>query len=217
MKNIFTKENIVKALKWFFFSFIWLGVLLFILDIVSKQHIMKYVALNDWSKRISLIPWNGANAGNFLAITYIQNNGMAFGINFHNAIANAVFFISISIIGAGLITFFYVKYFKKTNKIIKSALILMLAGCIGNLIDRAFYVDANGNHFVVDFIAFFGENGFPRFNIADSCLVIGCFMLLIYFIVIEVKDGMKKAKIERAKEIEQGTPNVDKKDNEEKK
>ena len=45
----------------------------------------------------------------------------------------------------------------------------------------------------MDFIAFdFGSYSFPRFNIADSCLVIGVIMLLIYFIIEEIKDAKKR-------------------------
>lgn len=186
--NLFKKEN----LKAFFYSFIWLGVVLFVIDLVSKQIIKNnmYVGQEIW-----LIP-------SFLEIHYVQNNGMAFGIDFGDALTNAIVFIAISIIGTILLVFIFVKFYKKFTLLGRCALMLMITGTVGNLIDRAFYVDEAGNHYVVDFIGFFGTNGFPRFNVADSCLVIGCIMLAIYFIIDEIKNDMKLKKEKEIKEIE---------------
>jgi len=193
MSNFWKKFK--AGLIWFFYSFIWLGLLLLILDFVTKRIILANVGLGEW---IPLIPGDGS----FLAITYVQNNGMAFGINFNDNTINAIFFISVSLIGMGILLFVLIKYWKRLNKLTKACLMLMLAGCLGNLIDRAFYVRADGAHFVVDWIAFFGPNGFPRFNLADSSLVVGAIILIVYLIVVEVKDGMKKAKLERKEEID---------------
>jgi signal peptidase II len=181
------KEKIIKGLKWFFYSFIWLGVLLFVLDIVSKQIVKNNMNVGD---EIWLIP-------NFLEIHYIQNNGMAFGLDTGDKLANAIIFISVSIIGTIALTFALIKLWKKSGLLVRSALILMLTGCVGNLIDRSFYVDAAGNHYVVDFIGFFGTNGFPRFNVADSCLVIGTIMLILYLVLAEIKDYKNKNKEEK--------------------
>ena len=72
---------------------------------------------------------------------------------------------------------------------------MVFTGAFGNLIDRAFYVnETTGTHFVVDFIGFFGTNGFPRFNVADSCLVVGVFMLMIYFLIDEIKNDIRLKK-----------------------
>lgn len=55
----------------------------------------------------------------------------------------------------------------------QSGLMLIFAGAIGNFIDRLF----RGN--VVDFIDTKIINyDFPIFNVADSCLTIGVFILL---------------------------------------
>ena len=187
--NLFKKENLLK----FFFSFTWLAVLLFVIDIVSKQIVKNnmYVGQEIW-----LIP-------SFLEIHYVQNNGMAFGINFNDVSTNTIVFILISVIGLIALTFIYIKNYKKFSSVAKAALMLMISGTFGNLIDRAFYVEpTTGEHFVVDFIGFFGTNGFPRFNIADSCLVIGVFMLMIYFIVDEIKNDARLKKEEKKEEHE---------------
>ena len=183
--NLFKKENLTK----FFFSFVWLALLLFVIDIVSKQIVknIMYVGQEIW-----FIP-------SFLEIHYVQNNGMAFGINFNDVTTNTIVFILISLIGLALLIFVYAKYYKRFNGVAKAALMLMISGTFGNLVDRAFYVDPiTGEHFVVDFIGFFGTNGFPRFNVADSCLVIGVFMLMIYFIYDEIKNDVRLKKEKEA-------------------
>lgn len=61
-------------------------------------------------------------------------------------------------------------------KLFAMTLSLILAGTVGNLIDR---VRLGG---VVDFLDFqFGSWHFPTFNVADSCLTIGAFLLIILF------------------------------------
>lgn len=179
--NIKTKE----VLKWIFESFIWLGVLLLIIDFVTKQIVLHNMTVGQ---SITLIP-------GFLSIEYVVNYGMAFGINFNNELANRIIFVSVSLIGAVILITVYSKKVNKFGKFVKAAIMLMTSGCIGNLIDRAFYsasylkYTTNG---VVDWIAFdFGNYQFYRFNIADSCLVIGTIMLIVYLVLDETKDNKK--------------------------
>ena len=179
-----------------------MAVILFIIDFVTKQIIMNnmYVGQN-----IPVI-------GDFLAINYIINEGAAFGIQFKDPIVNKVMWIIISIGGSAALIIFFVLKNKKLNNITKASLMLMTSGALGNLIDRAFYtaeylgIDKalypNGG--VVDFIgANFGPLGeFPRFNVADSCLVIGTFILIGVLFVAEVKDILNKKKSESLESTE---------------
>lgn len=50
---------------------------------------------------------------------------------------------------------------------------LILGGALGNLADR-FFRDLHGG--VVDFVDF---HFFPTFNVADSCITVGCILLVI--------------------------------------
>lgn len=52
--------------------------------------------------------------------------------------------------------------------------LLIVAGSVGNLIDRLFY------HGVIDFIRFsWGRFTWPIFNIADCCIVLGVFLIVM--------------------------------------
>lgn len=180
LNNILNKTK--SGFRFFFESFIWLAVLLFVLDLVTKLIVMNNMTVGQY---IPIIP-------NFAGFEFIYNRGMAFGINFGNDVANRIIFIVISVAGAiALITFFVLKY-KTLNKYMKACLALMISGCVGNLIDRSFYKEG-----VVDFIAFdFGSYHFPRFNVADSCLVIGTIMLIVYLFISEARDSLAKKKKE---------------------
>ncbi len=127
--------------------------------------------------------------GNFLRFTYIENPGMAFGIDF----GWKSFFAIFSIV-ASIAIFIYLYRVRQDSRIVRFSLALILGGAIGNLIDRVFYGPLfDGTAFfhgrVVDFIDFkffnftiFGYNfsRFPVFNIADASVTVGVIMLLIF-------------------------------------
>lgn len=98
-------------------------------------------------------------------LTLVKNAGAAFG-TFKN---QAAFFILVSIIAIIFIVFFLSK--KKVNLYLPLALIL--GGAIGNLIDRLRF------GYVVDFLDF---KVWPVFNVADSCISIGAFLLFLLII-----------------------------------
>ena len=118
---------------------------------------------------------------------------MAFGIDFrNNPVLNRVMFVIISVIGMAILLPIYILNRKKNNKLLNAALMLMISGCFGNLIDRAFYSSdylGTATNGVVDFIGFtFGSYYFPRFNVADSCLVIGTGLLILFLLIEEIHE-----------------------------
>ncbi len=74
-----------------------------------------------------------------------------------------------------------VYYFIKTpasDGKVKLALSLILAGALGNLVDRV------GRGFVIDFLDFYvGRWHWPFFNVADSCITIGALLLILFFVI----------------------------------
>lgn len=116
----------------------------------------------------------------FLDFTYVKNTGAAFSIlQEHTWILTLV-----SVILVVVIILFMVKGFVK-GKLGMAAATLVLAGGIGNLIDRLLL------GYVTDMIrTLFME--FPVFNFADCCITVGVVLLVIYVLFFykeEPKEG----------------------------
>jgi signal peptidase II len=127
--------------------------------------------------------------GDFLRLTYIENPGMAFGIDIGGKLFLTVFSIAASI---GI--FFYLFKIRREAAVIRLSLAMILGGAVGNLIDRVFYgvVFGEGPLFhgkVVDFIdvdffniEFWGFHlsRWPVFNVADASVSIGVVLLILF-------------------------------------
>lgn len=128
--------------------------------------------------------------GDFLRFTYIENPGMAFGIDLGGKLFFSLFSIAASI---GILLYLY--QMRNEKFLFRFSLALILGGAVGNLIDRVFYGVFYGDASlfygrVVDFIDvdFFNLNIFgyhlsrwPIFNIADSSVTVGVLLLLIFY------------------------------------
>ena len=190
------KEKLLFGLKWFFNSFIWLGLVLLGLDIFTKQLMM---ALSHNTVGV-IADWG------FVHISYVLNEGAAFGMGTGNPVANRVIYLVVAtLISIGLMCYLIIKR-KGMSKFIRATLIMVIVGAFGNMIDRVFYGPLQGESGlftgrVVDWIDFYWFWGYV-FNIADCCIVIAAFMLIVYIIVNEVKDyrAKNKDKVVQAKD-----------------
>ena len=191
------KNNKTPFFKWFFHSYIWIGILLLIIDIVSKNLVCNLMKEGD---SIVLIP-------HFLNITYVVNRKAAFGLGFDNLALNKGLYIGFAVIVSTIICIYFAKKNNTLPGYVKAALMLIVAGAIGNMIDRIFYTAEYLNCYageppgVVDFIDFFNGSSIYSFwhyvfNFADSGVVIGMIMLLVWIIVDEIKE----LKAKRSKE-----------------
>lgn len=192
------KEKLLKGLKWFYKSYIWLGIVLLVIDIITKQIILRS-GLNP-DDPYSYFDWG------FVHINYVLNPNAAFGLGASNPdVSRTIYLIVATLISAGIIYYLIWKR-KETKLYIRACLIMIVTGAIGNMIDRIFYGPLEGignglfSGMVVDWIDFWWFWGYV-FNIADSCIVVAAFMLIIYVIVIEVKDAIAKRKAEQGPEI----------------
>lgn len=151
-------------------SVIMLGILIVIIDRITKLLLI--------NKEITIIP-------NLLNFTYIENNGVAFGI----ASNNTILIVLLNVIILAIIIKFLKEKFSKTNYIIILSLIMILAGGVGNLIDRI----AMG--YVIDFIDI-NILDFPVFNIADISITVGVIMIMIILIssLFEKENNIEKVK-----------------------
>ena len=190
------KEKLLSALKWFNKSFIWLFIVLLGLDILSKQLILAAGALPG----TTIADWG------IVRISYVLNENAAFGIGASDpTVSRTIYLIVATLVSAGLV--FYMIWKRKEMKLfIRACLVLIVTGALGNMIDRIFYgpleyADATGlfSGSVVDWIDFYWFWSF-NFNIADCCIVIAAFMLIIYIIVTEVKEMIAKRNAEIAME-----------------
>ena len=147
-----------------------LTIVFLILDIISKLLIDYYFELND-SKVI---------INNFFYITKVYNEGASWSIMWGMRILLII--ISILVLIA---LFYYQKKFIMNNRNILS-FSLLYAGIVGNLLNRLIY------GYVIDFLDFkiFGYN-YPVFNIADICIVIGIFLLIIAIIKKEDENEIR--------------------------
>lgn len=179
------KDKILKALNWFFKSFIWLFIVCLAIDIITKQ-----IILNSGVSAPGLV----ADWG-FVHISYVQNPNAAFGLGADNpTVSRIVYLITASLVAIALIIYMIIKR-KEMKLYVRACLVLIITGAIGNMIDRIFY--SQSNYCVVDWIDFYWFWPFV-FNIADCCIVIAAFMLVIYLIVLEVKDMLAKRQNEIA-------------------
>lgn len=133
---------------------------------------------------------------NFFRLTFIENPGMAFGLEIVNKEIRSIFTIIASI----FIVYFIYKN-RNESLYLRLSLALILGGAIGNLIDRIFYGVIYGSDKllmgnVVDFfqvnipdIKIFGKvfYSWPIFNIADVAISAGFVLILIGYRKIFLK------------------------------
>jgi len=127
--------------------------------------------------------------GNIVKITFIENPGMAFGLD-----VGPKMFLTIFTILASIVILYYIYKHRKDGKLIRISLAFILAGAVGNLIDRTFYgvVFNYAPLFygrVVDFVqidfwnfTIFGRTytSWPIFNVADVSVTVGFLIILIF-------------------------------------
>lgn len=160
--------------------------LAFVVDLVSKAIVENTMSVGQ---TVVLIP-------NFLQFTFCYNDMAAFGGAFGlekvlSPIAIRVIFVIITFIAVGLFSYFLYRNRGK-SKVERIALALIIAGALGNLVDRLF-IPAGVRDFIE--IVYFGLNipklgtSFAIFNIADAALVVGVILFLVYIIFLYKADN----------------------------
>ena len=133
-------------------SFLFLFTLLS--DQLSKLFIVKSLYVGE---SINILP--------FFNIVHVRNRGVTFGLL--SGKLQPIVFVILALIVVG----FLINYARK-NESHRSLISLIVGGAIGNVIDRIAYGS------VIDFLDFhLGSYHWPAFNIADSAIVIGVFLL----------------------------------------
>jgi signal peptidase II len=142
---------------------LWLAIALIVADQVSKAAIRAYIPLYD---TVEVIP-------GFLNLTHALNTGAAFGFLDRLEFAYKAVLVSLLATAALGAIVFYAMTLGSETRLSRLALTLVVAGAVGNLIDR---VVAGA---VVDFVdVYFGTWHFWAFNVADTCISCGAVLLI---------------------------------------
>jgi signal peptidase II len=136
-------------------------------DQITKEAVYRKIY---YGSSIVLIP-------GLLELSHVHNTGAAWGIfNTHTELLSVV-------TGIACCALCFV-FFQSKKKLFKAALVLVIGGAIGNVIDRVF------RGYVIDFIkVWIFKYEFPNFNVADSCITIGCVLLIIAVMLSGRKEG----------------------------
>lgn len=161
---------------------------LIIIDQLSKGAIQTGLY---WGQSIPVIE-------GFFSIAYVKNTGAAFGFMAQGPLwFRQVFFLALPVLFVGWILYLLIKTLKGPFYI-SLAYSLIIAGAVGNLIDRF------SLGYVVDFLLFYWKeeaNHFPAFNVADSCISVAAGLLIIdFFQQMKAKRAEHKAALAQAEQ-----------------
>lgn len=134
--------------------------------IILMDQITKYMIISKFSLYDSKPVIEG-----IFHLTYVRNLGAAFSILQNQRV---FFIIATLVVVVGI--FIFVRTQDNLHRMMKYSFSLIVAGAIGNAIDRIRY------GYVVDFFDFMI---WPVFNIADISIVIGAVLLCYYLIFID--------------------------------
>ena len=141
--------------------------LLLLVDILTKRWTLNYLS------KVNTIPV----IKDVFHLTYVENRGVAFGM-FANRQWMVLCFTILAVLGLVI----YLVRLPKKQKLLRYTLAMIIAGAIGNIIDRAVY------GFVVDMIDVRLIN-FWVFNFADVCICVGFALWMIYILFLEGKQN----------------------------
>ena len=165
-----------------------LGILLVVIDQVVKVLVKTNMELGD---QFSVI-------GDWFRILFVENKGMAFGMSFGGEIGKYLL-TGFRLVLFGAIVWWISSLLRREQRVPTGVLVgltLIAAGAFGNIIDCLFYGLIFEPHMpfmqgkVVDMLYFplidtyIGGHHItffdPVFNIADSCVTVGAFYLILF-------------------------------------
>ena len=138
-----------------------LSALVIVLDQLSKAWITSHFAFGEKLTMLSVFD-----------LVLAHNTGAAFSFLNDAGGIQRWLFSSIAVAASGWIIWLLRRH--SGQLLFAAALSMILGGALGNLIDRLTY------GYVVDFLSFhWDDHYFPAFNLADSAITCGAFLLII--------------------------------------
>lgn len=140
--------------------------------------ILVLVALDQASKAAvahSLPPYGVKTViPGFINLNHVRNTGAIFGLMSRSGSRGVTTFLAILSLIALALVFYYFLRTPSSQKTTKWSLALILAGALGNQVDRIF------RGYVIDFVELYaGRFHWPTFNLADSCISLGAVVLVL--------------------------------------
>lgn len=145
-----------------------LSLAVILVDAYTKYLVSTRIEMHD---SISIIP-------DLFQLVHVRNTGAAFGIGANAESRIVPILLNVGAIGVFFVVVVYAVRTAVTDKVLQTALHLILGGAIGNLIDRF------NLGYVVDFLDVYVNVGgqshhWPAFNVADSAICIGIALLFV--------------------------------------
>ncbi|SMS01376.1 signal peptidase II [Vibrio mangrovi] len=143
---------------------LWLAVLVFVLDIAIKLVVMNSMDYG-WQHRVEVLP--------FFNLLYVHNYGAAFSFLSEQTGWQRWLFTGIAL-GVVLLLMYWMRRQPVTDRWSNCAYAMIIGGAVGNVFDRVVH------GFVVDYLDFYwGVHHWPAFNLADSAICVGAAMLIL--------------------------------------
>ena len=140
------------------------------------------IGIDQWTKALAITHLYEADRDitvidGVFEFSFVKNPGAAFGM----LKGQLWIFVPVTLLVCGFIVAMMVRSPLRKYKLFDITCVLILAGAIGNLIDRIVY------GYVVDFLHCTFID-FPVFNFADCCVVIGCGLLFVFILFVMKED-----------------------------
>ena len=150
-------------------------IFLVIADQLSKYFIVKKLSIGE-----------SFNIFSFLDLYLILNTGIAFSFFDDGGVYGRWILVTLVLLVCVYLT--YILFTEKLRKYESVALLMILSGGIGNLIDRTLW-----GH-VIDFIHFYYMNySFYIFNFADTFITIGVMIYILDLLMVKLNSDGNKA------------------------
>lgn len=144
-------------------KWLWISAAVIVIDQLTKWLIVQNFALYD-SIRVNAV----------LNITRLHNTGAAFSLLESQDGWQRYLFVGLAVVVSAVILVWLRRLPSEGHGWLALALVLVLGGALGNVIDRVHL------HYVVDFIQVHWEDAyFPTFNVADMAISVGAFLLIV--------------------------------------
>lgn len=156
------------AFRWHNAHWLWLSAVLIFLDQLTKQLVVRHIGEYE---RIAVLP--------VFNLTHLHNTGAAFSM--FSSLPPWVF-ITLGV-GVSVGILWWLHRHPNDERLVAVSLCLVLAGALGNVIDRA----TRGH--VIDFLDFhYAGWHYPSFNVADMAITVGAALLILDMLLASRRD-----------------------------